>query len=168
MDITEVSKKVIDLLKKYRYALIVLMVGIGLMLLPSKDAGDAGETEPLDENITQVSISQQLADILSSVDGAGNVRVFLTVGTGEETLYQTNDSVSVTGDSSSTQIDTVTVTDASKDQTGLIRQVNPPVYQGAIVVCEGADSPSIQLAIVEAVSKVTGLGADCISVLKMK
>jgi stage III sporulation protein AG len=39
---------------------------------------------------------------------------------------------------------------------------------GAIVLCQGADVPSVRLAIVDAVSKVTGLVANQISVLKMK
>ena len=39
---------------------------------------------------------------------------------------------------------------------------------GAIVVCQGGDNATVRLAIIEAVSNVTGLGADKISVLKMK
>ena len=85
-----------------------------------------------------------------------------------KTLYQTDDSTSYSDTSNTTRIDTVTVTDDTRNQTGLIQQVIPPTYQGAIVVCQGADSPAVRLAIVEAVSKVTGLGADRISVLKMK
>ena len=49
-----------------------------------------------------------------------------------------------------------------------VQQVLPESYRGAIVVCQGADSPAVKLAIVEAVSRATGLGADSISVLKMK
>jgi stage III sporulation protein AG len=86
--------------------------------------------------------------------------VLLTPASGKETLYQTNEN----GDDS----DTVIITDSSRNESGLIRQVNPPVYLGAIVLCQGGDRPSVRLAIVDAVSKVTGLGADRISVLKMK
>jgi len=39
---------------------------------------------------------------------------------------------------------------------------------GAVIVCQGADDPQVRLSIVDAVSKVTGLGSDKISVLKMK
>jgi stage III sporulation protein AG len=39
---------------------------------------------------------------------------------------------------------------------------------GAVVIAQGADDPSIKLAIVDAVTKATGLGANKISVLKMK
>ena len=60
------------------------------------------------------------------------------------------------------------ITDSDRKEEGLITQVDPPVYQGAIIVCQGADRGAVRLAIVEAVSRVTGLGADRISVLKMK
>ena len=60
------------------------------------------------------------------------------------------------------------MTDGQRGQTGLVRQVLPATYRGAVVVCQGADDPRIRLAIVEAVSMATGLGADRISVLKMK
>ena len=39
---------------------------------------------------------------------------------------------------------------------------------GAIIVCQGGDSPTVRLNIVEAVSNVTGIGSDRITVLKMK
>ena len=96
------------------------------------------------------------------------VQVMLTLASGEETLYQTNEDYSIGDNTNTKRSDTVTVTDAQRNETGLIRQQNPPKYLGAIVVCNGADSPEVRLAVVEAVSKVTGLGADDISVLKMK
>jgi stage III sporulation protein AG len=43
-----------------------------------------------------------------------------------------------------------------------------PAYLGAVVVCRGADNAAVRLQIVEAVSVFTGLGADKISVNKMK
>jgi stage III sporulation protein AG len=36
------------------------------------------------------------------------------------------------------------------------------------VICQGAADPAVRLAVVEAVADATGLGADRISVLKMK
>ena len=64
-------------------------------------------------------------------------------------------------------INTVIVSGNDRTESGLVRQINPPVYMGAIVVCQGADDPTVQLAIIDAVSKITGLGTHRISVLKM-
>lgn len=47
-------------------------------------------------------------------------------------------------------------------------QQRNPVYQGALIVCSGAGSASVRLAVVDAVADLTGLGADQISVIKMK
>ena len=83
---------------------------------------------------------------------------------GEEIIYQTNDYSSDNTDKS----DTVTVTDSDRNQKGLVRQVFPAQYAGAIIVCEGADDPGLRLLLTEAVGKLTGLGTNKISVLKMK
>ena len=62
----------------------------------------------------------------------------------------------------------VIITDSARNEAGLIKQINGPIYQGAVVLCQGADDPQIRLAITEAISKATGLGANQIAVLKMK
>ena len=92
----------------------------------------------------------------------------LTIAQGERILYQTDSTYTQGENSTDTRTQTILVTDSQRNETGLIHQKNPPVYQGAIVLAEGADHPSVKLAIVEAVMDVTGLGADKISVLKMK
>ncbi len=167
MDVASWLKKIGSLLKRYKYAFLVLFIGLGLMLLP--EWGDDVKEDIVQEPAVQVeSVDDRLADILSKIEGAGDVQVLLTLRAGEEILYQTNNTTSTSGDTNSAQVTTVTITTSEKDQTGLIRQINPPTYMGAIIVCQGADQPGIRLAVVEAVSKVTGLGADRISVLKMK
>ncbi len=169
MDLKKLTEKTVPFLKKYKYVALVLLIGLVLMALPSKTATEK-EPQSQSETILQpeVTVSQQLSTVLSMIDGAGKVEVMLTVAAGEETVFQTNSNTSTSETATSTQISTVTITDADRNQTGLIRQINPPRYLGAVIVCEGADSPAVCLAIVDAVSKVTGLGSDRISVLKMK
>lgn len=169
MDLIQISTKILDFSKKYRYVLLIVLVGLVLMALPtSKKSGQ--NTTPASEPVIQsdIAINDKLSELLSKLDGAGKVEVMLTVAHGEETIFQTDSKFSQTEQSSTTQQDTVTVTDASRNQSGLVRQINPPVYQGAVILCQGADSASVRLSIVDAVSKATGLGADQISVLKMK
>ncbi|MBE6943554.1 MAG: hypothetical protein E7453_04745 [Ruminococcaceae bacterium] len=113
-------------------------------------------------------MEERLCDILQQIRGAGLVRVMLTVANGEETIYQFDQNLSIDGSSSSTQKDTVTVTDKDRGQSGLITQVNPPKYQGALVVCQGAENAAVRLAISEAVSSLTGLGTDKITIVRMK
>lgn len=168
MVIKDLDKKAAEFFKKYRYVALVLLIGLVLMVIPGKSSDTAEQPQTIVESSQELTVAQELAQILSKVDGAGNVEVFLTVAAGEETFYQTDEETSTSSDSGSTSTTTVTVTNAQKDEYGLVRQTNPPVYKGAIIVCQGADDPQIRLAIVNAISNATGLGADRISVLKMK
>lgn len=169
MELTGILKKIPEYIKKYRYVVLVLAIGLILMAIPEKSsASDSNSNVIASTTNNETSVSDQLRSVLSKIEGAGNIEVMLTVSAGEEIIYQTDQDISVSGESNSTRSDTVTLTDADRNQVGLIKQVNPPSYMGAIIVCQGADSPTVKLAIVEAVSKITGLSSDRICVLKMK
>ena len=155
-------------LKKYKFVVLVFVLGLLLMFIPSGKKDFSPNTDIISVDDSILTIEEQLRTILSYVKGAGDVQVMLSQANGSETLYQMNEDSSITNENNSVRTDTVTVTDADHNEKGLIRQVNPPIYKGAIIVCQGADSPSVRLAIIEAVSKITGLGTDKISVLKMK
>lgn len=163
MDRIKLPERIKERFGKYKFVLLILCLGLLLMLLPSKNDSPQIEQIPMAEEQT-VDISDRLQQILAAVDGAGRVEVMLTQSAGEEMVYQTD--MDVTGEDS--RQDTVIVTDGDRTQNGLIKQVNPPVYQGAIIVCQGADSAAVRYAVIDAVSKVTGLGSDKIAVLKMK
>lgn len=168
MDVTLLKEKAMSFIKKYRYPMLVLLLGIVFMMLPSKQDVET-QQQPVSTQQQQTQTTEEkLSIILSRIDGVGEVQVLLTESAGTETIYQTDASVSTNDSNSNTQSDTVTITDAQRNEIGLVKQTNPPIYLGAIVLCGGADSPTVRLSIVDAVSKVTGLGADKISVLKMK
>lgn len=167
MEIKQWKNKMGEVFKKYKYAIIVLLVGLILMAFPGFDTDIKTETVEAPKTSLQ-SLEQKLSVLLSKVDGAGEVEVILTVAAGEEIIYQTNDDYTDSDSSVSNNINTVTVTDSDRNQTGLIKQVKSETYKGAIIVCSGADDPTVRLAIVDAVSRITGLKTNCISVLKMK
>lgn len=161
MDIRMWSERSRKWLGKYKYLVLVLLVGVGLMLIPSQNETDVSQVTAEEAYVETDSVSAELEDILSNIKGAGKVRVMLTVKMGEQTIYQTDTPAT-------DRQDTVIITGDDRSQSGLIQQVISPVYRGAIVLCQGADSASVCLAIKEAVSKVTGLDTSQISVLKMK
>lgn len=168
MGVRMTANKAIQICKKYRYSIFILLIGFILMAIPGKSEKGKDQQITVGEINSEITLEQQLATILSQVQGAGRVEVMLTSAAGEEVIYQT-DQDNTNGETSSHQkSNTVTVTDANRNQSGLIRQINPERYQGAIIVCQGADNPTVCLSIVDAVSKATGLGANKISVLKMK
>lgn len=167
MDRIDIGEKARGLIRKYKYVLLILGLGILLMSLPE------GESQPAQQETTSVQAApntraEELEEILAQISGVGKVKVLLTEAAGAETVYQTDEDRSASADSESIRVETVIVTDSDREEQGLVRTVTPPVYLGAIIVCQGGDSPSVRLNIVEAVSNVTGISSDRITVLKMK
>lgn len=168
MDWIGITNNAITVFKKYRYALIIVTAGILLLTLPAqKPEPDPVSGQP-SVQVSGPTLEESLSRILSMIDGAGKVEVLLTPARGEETIYQTDDTVSSGEHSADKRSDTVLITGDGRIETGLIQQINPPVYQGAVVVCQGAGDPQVRLALVQAVKSVTGLSSDKITVLKMK
>ena len=164
MDWADLSKRLSDYLKKYGYVALILGAGIFLMLLPGKDREAQTPQSTVAETQSAPSTQEALEESLSHIDGAGKVKVLLTLSEGESTIYQSDSSTAA----DTIKIETVIITDENKAQHGLVQQVNPPVYLGAVVVCQGADSAAVRLAVTEAVADATGLTTDKITVLKMK
>jgi len=150
------------LFRKYRYGLLVLLAGLALMAVPEKE--EPAAVTPSASQPAKTTVGEELEAILSRIQGAGKVQVLLTEYKGQEILYQTDTDRSET----SLRQDTVILSGTDREEGGLIRQTNPPVYLGALIVCQGGDNPRVKLAIVEAVMSVTGLKSTEITVLKMK
>ena len=166
MEIRQLSHKVKNCILKYKYVAIILLVGIGLMLLPGTKKNEAA-TAVQETHQDNVPLEESLSQILCKIQGAGRVEVMLNISKGEKTVYQVDEDVSENDGTYTDRKQTVTLTDGQRNQFGLVQQVNPPVYLGAIVLCQGADDPVVKLSVVEAVSKITGLNANQICVLKM-
>lgn len=154
--------------KKYCIPALILLLGIILMTLPAKEKKEVVPVQTEEQSISQMDLQGALEDILCMIQGAGKVRVLLTVAAGEQTLYQTDEDMQTNGESESIRQDTVLLTDSAREEAGLIRQIIPPIYQGAVILCQGADSAAVRLAIIQAVASATGLTSDKITVLKMK
>lgn len=159
MDLAEGKKQLINYIKRYQYILVVLVVGICLMLLPQRE--DQTMQHSGEETIP-VDLEQKLTEILCQIDGVGKAEVLLTEANGSNTIYQTD------AGQNYSNLDTVIITDGNREEKGLVKQVLPPEYRGALIVCHGADRAGVRLSVVEAVKSVTGLSSDCITVLKMK
>lgn len=153
---------ILEMLKKYRYGILILVVGIGLMLLPTSQQ-DKQEPSVIHQE-DSCTMSDSLEEILEKIDGVGRVSVMLTQSAGEITIYQQNSDQSL----DTLREDTVIITGENREEQGLVRQVIPPKFQGAVIVCQGGDRAVVRLAVVEAVCALTGLSSDKITVLKMK
>ena len=159
------------LLKKYRLAALVVLLGVVLMLLPTggSKADSGGDSSEAAESFSLEETEKRMAEVLGTIDGVGRVRIMLTLRSGSTLRLAEDSSLS---DSSSGQTkqekQVLTVNRGSGRQEVVVTQQLYPTYQGAEVVCEGAGSSSERLAVVNAVSVLTGLSSDRISVVKWK
>lgn len=163
-------QKAAELFQKYKYVLLVIAAGIVLLLLPlgREENPASGGTESQNENGEETfrveEMERRLEEALSRVDGAGEVTVVLTVKSGARQILAQDSSRS--GEESSTS--TVVVSTGSGTEDAVVLQQVYPQYQGALVVCPGGGDPAVCLKLVDAVSALTGLGADKISICKSK
>ena len=167
MDRIKLDDKIKSWFGRYRYILLVIAFGILLMQIPVSAKPESWTEASSVPKVEERSLSEELADILSQISGVGRVRVMLTEAAGAETVYQTDEDRSVSAESSTIRLETVIISSGNSD-AGLIKTVTPPTYLGAIIVCQGGDNPSVRLSVAQAVSAVTGIGMDRITVLKMK
>ena len=154
-------------IKKYRYGIMMFLLGIFLLLLPGRNE-QVSAPEVSKGNNEPISLQQELETLLSQMEGAGKVRVLLTEAAGERKIYQLDDTSDSGESTRSIRRETVIISGPDRGEDGLVQQTLPPCYLGAVVLCQGAESASIRLAIIEAVSRATGLASCNISVLKMK
>ena len=154
-----------ELWKKHKLVLLVVLVGIILMLLPV-----SSQTKETEENKSQIpqesfdlaAMEQRMEEVLGKIDGVGKLRLMLTLQSGTRlTLAEDTQR-----DQDRTQREIVTLNRGSGNQEIVITNRFYPVYQGAVVVCQGADSSAVRLAITETVQALTGLPSDRIRVAK--
>ena len=74
---TEQTNKLISKLNKFKYPLIILAAGIVLMMLP---AGKNAQGSVSSAGTQSTGEEKRMEYVLSSVDGAGEVRVLLSDG----------------------------------------------------------------------------------------
>lgn len=169
IDWKALSKKMNTCIQKYKYVLLVILAGLILLLLPR--SGGEKENQAAGTNSTSAlqefdleAMEHKLEEALSEVEGAGKVRVVLSVKGGPRQIIAQDGKTSEREDSTTA----VVVSKGSGVEDTVLLQEIYPQYQGALVVCPGGGDPAVRLKLIEAVSALTGLGSDKISICKSK
>ena len=82
-----------QLIRKYRIPLLVFLLGVALVLIPSRTKKEEPQQTSAEAAETDFNLSatqKQLETLLSAIDGAGRVRLMLTLSSGERIVYQTD------------------------------------------------------------------------------
>mgnify|MGYP006876235183 CR=1 FL=1 len=144
--------------KKYKLVLLVAAVGVVLMLLPGGKQTQSAQAETDTRGTYSLEETERrMETLLGKISGTGQLSLMLTVQSGAELeLAEDTDA-----DERGQRRETVTL-------DVVVTRERYPSYQGAVVVCEGAGDAAVRLALTEAVSALTGLSADRISIVQWK
>lgn len=163
----------LEAVKKYRYVLLMAALGVLLLLLPSGGGAKEPSAASLpSERFDRLALQEEMEQILSSLDGVGRLSLMLTVdGSGEYALAQDESAGSKrsgTENAEQTRKTETVVLGSGSTAEVVVTQSCYPHYVGALVVCEGGGSAGVRLAVTQAVSALTGLSSDRITVVQGK
>ncbi len=149
----------------------------GKQLAITKNTQTTGETNQ--KNTTNNDdLEQRLENILSNIDGVGDVKVFINYSETSETvaMYNENSKKSTTEETDkSGGVRKVEQTDSQKEivyqeengnKTPIVQKTVEPKIEGAIITAKGASDINVKTNIIQAVEAATGLATHKIQVFQ--
>lgn len=191
-----------NLLKKMGPDRLLIMILVGLLLLiialPSGTLGGGGKEQEKNSNSSTDSeenqkedvsefsayrreMEEQLEELLSQVEGAGRVKVMVTLASSSEKITLKDEqetqekvtetdaqggsrsSISVTGEEES-----VLVEDGEGSSLPYVTKTTTPQIEGVVVLSSGAEDAGLKNEIIEAVEVLFPVSAHKIKVMKME
>jgi len=156
---------------KYKYVVLMILIGVGLLVWPSGKEPPAGDAAMVSKETVDVAdVEREMEEILSVMSGVGQVRVMLTVDSdGERELAQDTE-LAYSGNTAApedySRHSSVVLADGGSGDEALVTKTVYPTYRGALVVCQGGGQAEVQLVVTQAVAALTGLTTDRITVAK--
>ena len=154
---------------KYKFILLVFFAGLVLLLLPSP-GGEISAAPAAAEHISfdLRELGGGRGEALSRGGGGGGGSVVRPLRGGSRQSLAQDTGSDQRESSIQTSQTTVVISQGSGVEQPVMLQEIYPTFQGALIICEGGDQPSVQLKLTEAVSALTGLTSDKISICKGK
>ena len=109
-----------------------------------------------------------MAEILSKVEGAGQVDVMLTYRQTEEKSIARNEVREESSDNLRTENTAILLEDGDGATQPLILSETSPAVEGVVIAAQGADSPAVVAALNQAAQALLDVPAHKVAVLKMK
>jgi stage III sporulation protein AG len=172
------GKKGLELL--ITIVIIAIIAGIYLSTLQKQDTG---KTQKESSSLTLADYAERtekrLKEVLSAIEGAGNVEVMITYESGPEIIpvvdssTQKNSTESTSQDSTSLNTSetesakAVTVQQQSGAEPIVLMEKQPKV-RGVIVIAQGANNMRVKIEVQQAVKTVLDVSLNCIDVFTMK
>ena len=151
--------------------LLALLLGI-LLLAAGRSFSDSKEKE-MPQAVAAAETAdrateQRMAEILSKIQGAGQVDVMLTYRRTEEKTIAHNETREENGETLRTEQTAILLEDGDGATQPLVLTETGPVVEGVVIAAQGADQPAVVAALNQAAQALLDVPAHKVAVLKMK
>ena len=170
--------KLFEKLKNIKHIeVIILVIFIAVLLLIysstfSNNKDNEITTTALTTEEYANYLENKLVNVLSHINGAGQVSVMVTLSCGVEYVYATNTEevvtesvVSGTTTTKTTTIEEIIMVSVAGKSSPLILKENLPKVSGVIIVSSGARDLSVRLELQKAVEALLDIKGECIEIL---
>ena len=173
-----------DIYKKYfgqitntKSLLVILLIGVVLLVLAGlpddsdkKTTENKNQAESINNSEYIKHLEQRLSKILSSVNGASDVSVMITLEDGGQSIYardEKNENKTSDGGSQTYTSDGsyVLKNNSGGGQSAVLIKSRLPSVSGVLITAKGADNAEVKNNLVSAVKAVLDVGAHRVAVL---
>ena len=165
MNSEKLTEFIVKLKKDKKTALIIFTAILGMLLILFSGT-PTEKNEKASESKTEEMIEweEKLQKLLSSVEGAGRVKVMITYETSDEEVFAYNKDESFRENEEKFSSDYILV-ENNGSETGLKLKTVYPEVKGVAVVCDGADDPVTKEQIISVISALFDISTKNISVV---
>ena len=171
--------------KENRMKLIMLAGALAIAMICLSDSvsscggerSDASQETTITAQSYARELEERLCDIISSIDGAGEVRVMVTLQNGVEYIYASEDKSSVdtsesigsggqhSSDAKENSENKYILIETEDGEGALICTELMPTVNGIVVVCSGANDPIVAANIETAVTTALNISAKRVCII---
>lgn len=168
-----------------RRRLITAVGALGLLLIflssfipadtaKEKPQSEPHETESVSDDDHRKDLERELGEIISAIDGAGNVRVFITMDSTAEDVYAIDrtesESKSGSGEQTSSahaeENEYVIIRSKDGSEQTVLKKQRMPEIRGVLIVCDGGGSSVVKEKITAAAAGALGITQSKVVVTK--
>ncbi len=162
-------------LKDKKMMLIIISAVAGIIFIVASEFLTTDKKESVtDESSTADDYAEMIEDkltaLVSSIEGAGETVVMVTVETGEENVYakevKSDEESNENRSSSKYEYEYIVIKSGSSSENGMLLKVIEPNIRGVAIVCDGGENAAVRENIINAVSAVLDIKTNKISVSK--
>ena len=157
-------------IKNFEIIIALIIIAIALLIYFSvEEKNDIKSTEDEINNTISLTdgLEERLSNILSQIEGVGNVSVMITFNSTEEQITAStlnSHSITTSNGNDSTTTSTSTKSPIISNQNVIVLQEKMPEIIGVIVVADGANDVKARINILNAVSTALDINQNSIQI----